>query len=192
MLSGRHGKHGGRGGWSNDSNNKVCVEEIRGAGTLSKAPSTRMMAQVYMLYGCKTWAMTAELESKMERTEMRMIRWMCCVSLRERQPSTELRRRLGVEATADVMRRFRLGWHGHVERKDDADYVKTSAKLMEEGKTRQNTLSADVCVSLKERQPSIEIIRRLGVEAIGHVRRRCRLGWHGHVERKDDADYVKA
>ena len=36
--------------------------------------------------------MTAELESKMERTEMRMIRWLCDVSLKERQPSTELRR----------------------------------------------------------------------------------------------------
>ena len=42
--------------------------------------------------------MTSELESRMERTEMRMIRWMCGLSLRERQPSTELRRRLGVEA----------------------------------------------------------------------------------------------
>ena len=34
---------------------------------------------------CKSWAMRAELESKMERTEMRMIRWLCGVSLGERQ-----------------------------------------------------------------------------------------------------------
>ena len=46
--------------------------------------------------------MRAELESKMERTETRMIRWMCGVSLRERQPGTELRRCLGVEAIGDV------------------------------------------------------------------------------------------
>ena len=57
----------------------------------------------------------------MERTEMRMIRWTCGVSLKERQPSTERRRRLGVETIGDVMRRLR--WHGHVERKDDTDYV---------------------------------------------------------------------
>ena len=44
----------------------------------------------------------------MERTEMMMVRWMCGVSMRERQPSTELRRRLDVEATGDVMRRCRL------------------------------------------------------------------------------------
>ena len=70
----------------------------------------------------------------------------------ERKPSTELRRRLGVEATGDVMRRDRLRWHGHVERKD-ADYVKAySTRLVVEGmategrprKTWPNTLSV-VC-----------------------------------------------
>ena len=55
------------------------------------------------------------------KTEMRMIRWMCGVSSKERQPSTELRRRLGVEAIGDVMGRGRLRWHGHVARKNDCD-----------------------------------------------------------------------
>ena len=27
---------------------------------------------------------------------------------------------------------------------------------------------------------------------VGEMMRRCRLRWHGHVERKDDADCVKA
>ena len=64
----------------------------------------------------------------------------------------ERRRRLSVEATGDVMRRCRLRWHGHVERKDDVDYVKAYTRLVVEGKapvgrlrkTRQNTLSADM------------------------------------------------
>ena len=57
------------------------------------------------LYGCETWAMRAELESKMERTEMKMTGW---ISLKDRQPSTELRDAcLAVEATGDVMRRGR-------------------------------------------------------------------------------------
>ena len=42
------------------------------------------------------------------KTEMRMIRWMCGVSLKERQSSTELRRHLGVQANGGVMRRGRL------------------------------------------------------------------------------------
>ena len=50
------------------------------------------------------------------------------------------------------MIRGRLRWHGHVERKDDADYVKACTRLVVEGKapvgrprkTWQNTLSADM------------------------------------------------
>ena len=56
--------------------------------------------------------MRAELESKMERTEIRVIRWMCGVSLKERHTSIELRRCLGVEAIWDVMRRFTPRGHG--------------------------------------------------------------------------------
>ena len=40
--------------------------------------------------------MRVELESNMEGTEMRMIRWMCGASMKERYHSTELRRRLGI------------------------------------------------------------------------------------------------
>ena len=82
-----------------------------------------------------------------------MIRWMCGVSLRERQPSTGLRRNLDVEATGDVMRRGRTRWHGHVERKGYADCVKACARLVEEGKAPvcrpkkmwQNSLPTCVC-----------------------------------------------
>ena len=93
----------------------------------SKAPSMRMKGHGlntmhYKLLVQRVQDMSHEAE--MERTEVRMIRWMCRVSLRERQPSTELRRCLGTEANGDVMIRCRLRWHAHVKRKDDADYVK--------------------------------------------------------------------
>ena len=51
------------------------------------------------------------------KTEMRMIWWMCGVSLIERRLSTELRRRLGVEESGNVMRRCILRWHGHCGKK---------------------------------------------------------------------------
>ena len=77
---------------------------------------------------------------------------MCGVSPKERQPSTELRRRLGLEAIGDVMGRGRLRWHGHVKGKADVDYVNAYTRLVVEGKmsvgrmrkTWQNTLSADM------------------------------------------------
>ena len=63
------------------------------------------------------------------------IRWMCGVSPKEKQPGTEPRNASrGVETIGDVMRRCRLRWHGHVERKDNADYAKACARLVVEGK----------------------------------------------------------
>ena len=38
----------------------------------------------------------------LQRAEMRMVRWMCCVKLKDRLPSKELRERLGVDDIALV------------------------------------------------------------------------------------------
>ena len=36
-----------------------------------------------MIYGSEMWAMRAEQSGRLEYTEMRMMRWMCGVSLRD-------------------------------------------------------------------------------------------------------------
>ena len=97
----------------------------------SKAPPLKMKGQVYsacvrscMIYGSQTWALKAEHEDKLNRAEMRMIRWMCGVSLKDRKTSAELRQRMGVEAIGEVVRRGRLRWYGHVIRKEENDWVK--------------------------------------------------------------------
>ena len=54
---------------------------------------------------------------------MSMIRWMCRVKLNERKKSEELRELLGLEQV-NMMKKSRLRWFGHVERKDDNDWVK--------------------------------------------------------------------
>ena len=62
--------------------------------------------------------------------------------------NNELRRHLGIKTIEDVMRRS----HGHVERKNDADYVRACTRLVVEWKapvgrprkTWQNTVSADM------------------------------------------------
>ena len=85
--------------------------------------------------------------------KMRMIKWMCGVFLKERQPSTELRRHLGEEAIGDVMRRSRLRWHGHCEKKGTMPIIIVCTRLVVEGtapgsrakKTCQNTVLTCVC-----------------------------------------------
>src|SRR5260221_6511999 len=73
-------------------------------------------------------------EAKLERAEMRMIRMMCGVSLRDKITNVMLRERMGVEAIGVVVKRNRLRWFGHVvERKDDCDWVKGCTFLEVQG-----------------------------------------------------------
>ena len=71
-------------------------------------------------------------EAKLERAEMRMVRWMCGVSLREKT-NAELRESMGIEKISDVMRRSRLRWMVHVLRKEENDWVKKSMEMIVEG-----------------------------------------------------------
>ena len=60
-----------------------------------------------------------------ERREMRMVGWMCGVSLqRDTVLIAELRQRMGMESVSDVVKWNRLRWLGHELRKDDGDWVK--------------------------------------------------------------------
>jgi hypothetical protein len=101
-----------------------------------KGASLKLKGKVYescvrscMVYGSESWPMKANHEAMLERTEMRMIRWMCGVSKMDRKTSSELRERLGVEAIGVVIRRNRLRWFGHVERKENTDWVKRCMEM---------------------------------------------------------------
>ena len=67
--------------------------------------------------------MKVENWHSLERTERMMVRWMCGVTLKNRVHSADLYIRLGVQCVADVVRRGRLRWFGHVERKSVDDWV---------------------------------------------------------------------
>ena len=53
-----------------------------------------------------------------------MIRWMCGVKLNERKKSEELKELLGLEQVSLMINKSRLRMFGHIERKDDNDWVK--------------------------------------------------------------------
>ena len=72
----------------------------------------------------ETWPMKVEHELKMNRTEMSIIRWMCGVKLNERMKSEELGELLGLEPVSLMIKKSRLRWFGHAERKYDNDWVK--------------------------------------------------------------------
>ena len=68
----------------------------------SRGTSLRLKGKLYaacvrsvMLYGSETWVIKKEDERRCERNEMRMVRWMCDVTLKDRKPNVELRDRFG-------------------------------------------------------------------------------------------------
>ena len=62
-----------------------------------------------------------------------MIRWICRVSLKDKQYSSVLRDRLGLESVREVMRRKRLRWFGHVERRGEDNWVNKCRTLKVQG-----------------------------------------------------------
>ena len=67
-----------------------------------------------LTYGTETWAMKRENLRSLESTERMMVRWMCGVSLKDRKHSLDLYSLLGIQSVADVVRRGRLRWFGHL------------------------------------------------------------------------------
>ena len=58
-----------------------------------------------MLYGSETWPTKIEDIRKIQRSEMRMLRWMTGVSLSERKCNEWVRSMLAIDDIAEVMRR---------------------------------------------------------------------------------------
>ena len=77
-----------------------------------------------VLYGSETWPTKIEDIRKIQRSEMRMLRWMTRVSLSERKSNEYVRSMLAIDDIGEVMRRNRLRWFGHVERRDELCWIK--------------------------------------------------------------------
>ena len=77
-----------------------------------------------LVYGSETWALRRKEEEKLERTEMRMLRWIMGISLFERLENDEIRRRAGIVKITEVIREARLRWYGHVLRMDGGEGVR--------------------------------------------------------------------
>ena len=78
-------------------------------------------------------------EVKMNHTKMTVITWMCGVKQNERKKSEELRELLRLEPVSLMIKKSRLRWFGHVERKDDNDWVKRCMMWEVEGIKTERT-----------------------------------------------------
>jgi len=92
-----------------------------------------------MLHGSESWPVRNESVMALQRAEMRMVRLMCGIKLKDRFPSRELRERLGIDDIALVLQQNRMRWYGHVLRKEDNDWVKKCMEYEVEGPRPKRT-----------------------------------------------------
>ena len=84
----------------------------------------RTMVRPVLIYGSETWTMKRREEERLQRTEMRMLRWILGLTLRDKKRNDDIRRILGVACITDKVREARLRWFGHVQRREEEDCVR--------------------------------------------------------------------
>ncbi|KAM2015416.1 hypothetical protein COP2_047002 [Malus domestica] len=70
-----------------------------------------------MLYGTECWAVKHQHIHKIGVVEMRMLRWMCGHTRKDKIRNEDIRGKVGVAEIEGKMRENRLRWFGHVQRR---------------------------------------------------------------------------
>ncbi|XP_063613758.1 uncharacterized protein LOC134786991 [Penaeus indicus] len=87
-----------------------------------------------LLYEAEVWTMGKEQERILETTEMRMLRRIKGVTLRERERSTDIRRELGVSDINEKVKEIRMRWYGHVKRREEGHPAKEAMESIVPGR----------------------------------------------------------
>jgi len=70
-----------------------------------------------MLYGVECWPTKSRHVQQLSVAEMRMLRWFCGHTRRDRVQNEAIRERIGVAPIEKKLIQHRLRWFGHVQRR---------------------------------------------------------------------------
>ncbi|PKA59726.1 isoleucyl-tRNA synthetase [Apostasia shenzhenica] len=70
-----------------------------------------------MIYGAECWPAKKKHTNKINVAEMRMLRWMCGYTRKDRMRNEYIRKKVGVAPIEDKLRESRLRWFGHLNRR---------------------------------------------------------------------------
>ena len=87
-----------------------------------------------LLYGAEIWALRKKEEGVLDRTEMRMVRWIAGISLMERRKSQDIRRMCGICNIKEKAREVRLRYFGHVTRREENEQTKRAKDMPVRGR----------------------------------------------------------
>ena len=104
-------------GWRNWNKCSGVLCDIRMQVKL-KGKVYKTVIRSAMLYGAETWATTKRQENRIEVTEMRMLRWMCGVTRKDKIRNEHIRGTTRVAQASKMITARRLNWYGHVMRRD--------------------------------------------------------------------------
>ena len=87
----------------------------------SKIRMRRSLVISIFLYACEIWTLTAELERKIQATDMRCFRRLLCISYRDHVTNEEVRNTIRhvigqYEDLITIVRKLKLRWYGHITR----------------------------------------------------------------------------
>ena len=78
-----------------------------------------------MAYGAECLTMKKRDDMLMNKNEMRMLRWIQGVSLRDHKTKEDIREAATVHSITTHLVQKRLRWYGHVKRRNDSHMTRT-------------------------------------------------------------------
>ena len=82
-------------------------------------------------------------EQILEKTEMRMVRRIKGVTLRDKVKSVDIRKELGVNRIQEKVREMRLRWYGHIQRMEEYNEVRAIVDMRVPGKVQGGDQEGD-------------------------------------------------
>ena len=83
-----------------------------------KSRIQRQVVRPAMVYGAETWASKMRQEARLEASEMRMLRWACGVTLKDRVRNEHIRGSFKIAPISLKVKEARLRWYGHLRRRE--------------------------------------------------------------------------
>ena len=77
-----------------------------------------------LLHGAECWTVRTKEEKILKKTQMRVLRRIKGVTLRDRVRSVDIRKEQGVSSIQEKVREIRLRWYGHMQRMEENNEVR--------------------------------------------------------------------
>jgi hypothetical protein len=97
-----------------------------------KSKFYRTVIRPAMLYGAECWATKGQHIQKMSVAEMRMFRWICGHTRKDRIRNDDIRDKLGVTPIQEKLVQHHLRWFGHIQQRPPEASVRSVLKIQEE------------------------------------------------------------